>query len=125
MTELSTLKIQVEKSPDEEDEMLGKITGQLRHELLELDIEKVEPNRTGKLPEGARGDPFTLGTLILTLAASGGIFSKLIDTLQLWLQNRGSRQLSLEIDGDKLTINGNPTKSQQQLIDLFINRHTR
>jgi hypothetical protein len=125
MTELSILKIQLEKSSDEDDERLGKVTSQLRQDLLDLDIEKVEPDRTGKIPEGARGDPFTLGTLILTLAASGGVFSKLIDTLQLWLNNRGSRHLTLEMDGDKLVLDGNPTKSQQQLIDLFINRHTR
>ena len=125
MIELSTLKIHLEQSPDEDDERLGKITSQLRKELLQLDIENVEPDRTGKLPEGARGDPFTLGTLILTLAASGGVFSKLIDTLQSWLNNRGSRHLTLEMDGDKITLDGIPTKSQQQLIDLFINRHTK
>jgi hypothetical protein len=120
---MSTLKIQLEKSTDEDDERLGKVTSQLRHELLELEIEKAEPDRTGKIPEGARGDPFALGTLVVTLVTP--VIPKLIDILQSWRMNRGSRPLSLEIDGDKITIDGNPTKEQQRLIDLFINRHTR
>lgn len=106
------LRLQVNQMPDEDRERLGEVT---RNELLGLDIERADPERTGELPEGARGDPFTIGTLILTMAASGGLFSKLKDTLQSWLNNRGCSNLSIEADGDKLTLDGNPTGSQLQL----------
>jgi hypothetical protein len=122
---LTQLRLQVDAMPEEDIERLGEVTRQLRQEILELDIEKVDADRTAELPEGARGDPFTIGALILTLATSGGVFTKLIDTLQSWLKNRNRNSLSLEIGGDKLTLVGNPTSSQQQLIDLFISHHAR
>jgi hypothetical protein len=119
MTELTHLKLQIDPASEEDRERLAEVT-----QLLELDIERVDPDKTGEIPEGARGDPFTIGALILNLAATNGLFCKLIDTLQLWLTNRGRSSLSLEIGGDKLTLDGKPSTSQQQLIDLFIARHT-
>ena len=126
MTEnLTQLKLQIYPTSEEDKERLAKVTLQLRQRLLELDIERVDPDKTGEIPEGVRGDAFTIGALILTLAASGGVFTKLIDTLQSWLTERGDSSLTIEIDGDKLTISGKPYTSQQQLIDLFIARHTK
>ncbi len=57
--ELAVMKIQIDPGSEEDMERLAEGTRQLRQHLLELDVEKVDPDRTGEIPEGARGDPFT------------------------------------------------------------------
>lgn len=52
---------------------LEEVTRQLRNELLELDVEAVDLALAGEVPERAKaGDPIAWGTLLVTLAASGG-----------------------------------------------------
>lgn len=108
------------------DEELETITQQLRNELLETDVESVAFLRSGEAPEGSRaGDPVTLGTLLVTLAASGGVFTTLINAIQGWLGRGEKRSITLEIDGDKLSITGSSSEEEKQLINHWINRHKK
>lgn len=107
-----------------EDEELEQLTQQLRRELLELDVEAVELLRSGKAPSKAKaGDAITWGSLLLTLAASGGVLTTLIQVLQSWLTRHEQRSLTLEIDGDRLEITGVSSKEQERLIEAWLGRH--
>ena len=107
-----------------DDEELERLTQQLRRELLEMDVEAVDLVREGEAPSKAKaGDAITWGSLLLTLAASGGVLTTLIQVLQSWLTRHEQRSLTLEIDNDRLEITGISSKEQERLIEAWLSRH--
>jgi hypothetical protein len=124
--QLTQLTLNVCTRPEDDAEKLAELSRQLRTELMELDVESVELVRTGKIPAGAKaGEPITWGVLLVTLAASGGVLTTLINVLQSWLTRHEQRSVSLEIDGDKLEVKGMSSQEQQRLIDDWLGRHRR
>lgn len=118
------LVVNLDAGPEADDEDLAYRTHQLRRELLELDVESVDLVRADEAPPGAKVvEPFSWGTLIITLAASGGVLVPTINTIQAWLLRDEQRSVTLEIDGDKLEIKGISSKEQQRLINEWLNRH--
>lgn len=106
---------------DADDEEVEHVTQRLRKEILDLDVEDVNLVKTGELPKGARsGEVVTLGSLLVTFAASGGVLSSLINTVQSWLRRNEGHNITLEIDGDKLEVTGISSQTQQQLIDQWL-----
>src|SRR5688572_14886521 len=83
------------------------LTMQLRQELLETDVRTVEVIKSGEAPAGSRaGEAVTIGALLMTLAASGGVLTTIISTVKDWLTRTDVRSISLEINGDKISITG-------------------
>lgn len=122
--QLMQLIINIHARPEDDAEKLAELTRQLRTELMELDIESANLVRAGKIPAGAKtGEPITWGALLVTLAASGGVLTALINVLQSWLTRHEQRGVSLEVDGDKLEVKGMSSQEQQQLIDAWLSRH--
>ncbi len=104
------------------DEALSR---DLRAALLELpEVAAVTP-ATRPATEGDKGTPVDWNTLLLTWTASGGVLTTLITAIQSWVQTRKEVRVTLEIDGDTLTIEGRGpySKEQQTAIDLFLARH--
>jgi len=120
------LRLNLHTGPEVDVEELEKHTLQLKKELIELDVEAVDFVSAGESPEKVKaGDPITWGTLLLTLAASGGVLTSLISALQSWLTTRDRRSVTLEIDGDKLEVAGISSEEQRRLIDAWLSRHSR
>ena len=71
MTDEAThLRLQV-GDEDADPEELADLTARLRSELLDLDMEAVEPLRAGQPPPGTRAaDLLAVGTLIASFAGS-------------------------------------------------------
>jgi hypothetical protein len=108
-----------------EPEDSDRVTRQLRRELLELDVESVVSTAEGQAPPDAKGDPITIGALIVALSASGGILTTLIGTLKEWLNRRADgRRVSVTIAGDTIELGGTSAAERRDLIDAFIRRHT-
>jgi len=107
---------------DEED--LAVLTQRLCNELSELDLDSVKIASAGEVPAGAKaGDPFTWGQLLLTLAASGGVLTTLINVLQSWVCRQERCRLTMEIGEDKLEIQGISSQEEQRLIEAWIRHH--
>jgi hypothetical protein len=123
--EKNRLVININSRPDDDNEQLEQLTLQLNEELRELDVDKVDFIRTGDAPIGAKGDVMTWGSLLLTLTASGGILTSVINTVQSWLTRHERRSIKLKIDDDELEVNGISDEGEQRLIDDWINRHKR
>ncbi|MHC4616927.1 MAG: effector-associated constant component EACC1 [Planctomycetota bacterium] len=118
------LMLHVNVEPEDGAEELAELGRQLRTDLLELDVENVDFVRADETPEGTKtGTPIDWTTLLLTVAASGGVLTTLINVLQAWLTRQDRKSLSLEIDGDKLTVTGISSKEQKRLIDAWLSRH--
>ncbi len=118
--------LNIDAGQEDDPEEIERFTQQLREELTELEVEGVDLVRAGETPAKAKvGDPITWGTLLLTLAVSGGVITTMINVLQSWLTRQERRSISLEIDGDKLEIKGISSKEQQRLINEWRSRHTK
>lgn len=122
--QMTMLKLQFESRATDDAEDLERLTLQLNDELMALDVEAVDLARTEKTPDKAKSPTaIDLGTLLLTLAASGGVITTLINVLKSWLNRHERRSITLEIGGDKLEVTGVSSEEQQKLIDAWINRH--
>src|SRR5215472_17355857 len=102
---LSTLTLNL--SVDETDDREGiDLARKLRQELSLLsEIESIEPPPL--LPDPRhKGAPIDWQTVVVSLAASGGVLTTLIGTVQAWLTRHERSSITLEIGGDKLIITG-------------------
>lgn len=123
--EKNQLVINIDSKTNDDDEQLEQLTLQLKEELRELDVDKVDFVGKGNVPAGAKGEDITAwGSLFVTLAASGGILPNVISTIQSWLTRHENRSIRLKIDGDELEVKGLSDKGEHRLIDDWINRYT-
>lgn len=108
-------------------ERLDTLTGFLRQELLQLDVEDVTALRAGDPPPGARAfDVAAVGALMVTLGRSADGLRAVLSAVGKWL-GRGEvthRRVRLEIAGDVLELSDATAADQQRLIELFVSRHT-
>lgn len=116
------LKLTLDAGPEADVEELAELTQQLRRELLDLEVEAVDVINSGDAPAGAKGDPITWGVLGLTFVSGGGLVA-LINLLQAWLIRHGPSTVTLKIGEDEITVAGQPTEAQQQLINTWLRRH--
>jgi hypothetical protein len=109
---------------DEDIEELAQITQQLREDIEELNVERVDLVRSKEeLPKGAKaGDAVAWGSLLVTLAASSGVIPALINTLQSWLTRHERRSMTIVMGEDKLEVTGISSDEQRRLIEAWIRR---
>ena len=108
-------------------ERLAALTGYLRSELLQLDVEDVKPLPGGEPPPGARGfDAATVGALMIALGQSAEGLRSVVSVIKGWLRRSdgAGRAVRLEIGGDALELSQASTADQERLIELFVIRHT-
>ena len=107
-------------------ERLDALTGLLRGELLQLDVEDVTGLRAGEPAPGARGlDVAAVGGLLVGLGGSAEGLRSVISAIRAWLARGGQtrRTVRLEIGGEVLELSEATTADQDRLIGLFISRH--
>lgn len=97
---------------------MAELGRQLRTELLDLDVEAVNPVRAGTVPAGAKGDPVTWATLAVTLAPLA--LTEVMKTVQAWLTRHERATVTVESGSEKITITGSLSKEQQSTLDAFI-----
>ncbi|MGW4112329.1 hypothetical protein ACWEFJ_15750 [Actinosynnema sp. NPDC004786] len=93
-----SLVLTVDCGPDGAPDEVGEAAAGLRRDLLELDLD-VEPLTGGAAPAGAKGDPVTVGALVVTLATSGTL-TALLATVRAWIDRDDSRSVKLRV-GDR------------------------
>lgn len=123
----SELRLQVSEE-GADAERLAALTGYLRTELLQLDIEDVIARRIGEAPAGARAVGVAdVGALLVALGQSADGLRSVVSAIRNWL-GRGDgvrRTVRLELDGDSLEISHASTADQERLIELFVSRHAK
>lgn len=107
-------------------ERLDLLTGHLRRELLQLDVEDVTALPGGPPPSGSRAfDVAAVGGLLVTLGQSAGGLRAAVGAIRRWLA-RGDgirRTVRLELDGDVLELSEASVGDQDRLVSLFVDRH--
>lgn len=122
---LQDLILVVEPTPDVDSDDVDRSLRQLRAELKDLDIESVVPVASQDVPPGAKGvDPFSAGALLITLCATGGAFTVLIETARDWLaRHAAARRISVTIDGDTIVLDRSSAQERSALIEDYIRHH--
>lgn len=107
---------------------LDDVTGMLRRELLDLDVDDVRRPTAGPAPDGSRAlDVAALGALVVTLGHTATGLGEVVAAVRRWLARGGGvrRTVKIEIDGDTLELSEVSAAEQDRLVDLFVGRHSR
>jgi hypothetical protein len=124
VSHVSDLAMRIEAEEGADDRDLERLTGQLRRELLDLDVDAVTHVRGGEAPPGAKAvEVVALGGLIVQLLRSSTLLTAVVGTVQAWLSGHQGRSVKLELDGDSIEVSGVSSSEQRRLIDAWIARH--
>ena len=121
---LRDVRVVIEPDPDAGPEDAERLTRQLRDELRKLDLDVVIPRSSEGLPPHAKGGGIDWGTLLVTLSASGGVFTVMLATIQRWLHHsRLARGITMTIDGDTITLNRASEQQRDELVRMWVRSH--
>jgi len=121
VSRLSEIIVTIQPDAGADAEDLERLSTRLREDLRELDVESIETPDTGPAPAGAKGNALAIGSLAVTLAPI--VIPAVINLLQSWLNRHEHAGLTLENkNGEKLSITGNPTREQQEVIASWLSR---
>ncbi|MFC9689413.1 hypothetical protein ACFTSF_12790 [Kribbella sp. NPDC056951] len=105
--------------PGIDDELLEDRTQLVRRELLDTDIGDVRLDRSGQVPVGGKGDPVTVGTLIISLAGTGAataFVSGSLRVLRAFVERRAGRVVIIERGGERVELKGGSAKEDERLV---------
>lgn len=116
------LTLAIEGTPDSDGQELARLTGQLRSQLLELDVERVDLVRAGEVPPGSKvADPITIGAIIITLAPT--VIQAVIGLVQNWHKNHPVSSIKVTLGDDSLELGNASPEQLEELTKAFIARH--
>ena len=104
-----------------DDEELDQLTRQLRDEIAGMEVEKVALAPGEVVPQGAKGEPITIGSLIVSLA-SAGVFTGLINLLKSWVHRRQGRTVIVKakVNGQELELSYVPERTSPKEMSRFV-----
>jgi hypothetical protein len=118
------VSVELQAGPDTDAEELAELTGQLRSELLDLDVDAVQQATGGEVPEDSKGVGWPAASeLVVRVVASPEVLMSLIRGIRSWLGRNRVRSVKLTLDGDSLEVSGMSSAEQDRLIDLWVTRH--
>lgn len=121
-TTLTTVRVTV-RDPSADAPEVERLSQLLREELLDLDVEDVQQQITEDAPAGAKAiGLIELGTLLVTLAKSGGLLSQVADLMRSWVARDDRLAVSLEVGDAKIIISRASADERRELIDAWIAR---
>ena len=109
--------------PGADDEAVDGLAGDLRLELLELDVESVSPVALGPAPEGSKGmELVAIGALLVRVKDSLPMLTAVVTAVRRWLGGGSSsgRSLKITVDGRTLELSAATAEQQQQLVAEFL-----
>ena len=101
-------------STDATDEELDRMTRQLLHELRDLDVESAELTRGKPAPEGSKGDPMTIGSIVISSLPS--VLPAVVALVQTWATRGQGR--TVKFKGKGIEFEGSPEEFQKLLTTL-------
>jgi hypothetical protein len=121
---LTELSVELHAGPDTDSEELTQLTGRLRAELLDLDVDAVSQPTRGEAPVDAKGAGLLAAAeLVVGLVVSPEALASIIAGIRSWLGRNRDRSVKLTLDGDALEVTGVSSAEQDRLIELWLTRH--
>jgi hypothetical protein len=115
---MTEVRVQMEGYPDSDDEERADLTSRLRGDLLAHDLDVSHP--AAEAPAGSKGAGLEWAQLVVTLA---GTMPAMVAAVQGWRGRHPRAAVTLEIDGDTLTLEEASAADQQRLLETFLARH--
>jgi hypothetical protein len=121
------LSLRWDPEPGADPERVERSSRQLRAELRALDVDDVTVGSSATAPPGTKGvEAGSLGELLVTMSASGGVLATVVATVRDWLARReDAATVKLTIDGDTLELGRASADERSALIRAFIQSHQR
>jgi hypothetical protein len=96
-----TLILQIDAQADFDAEKLRQLTGYLRSELKDMDLESVTDVRNQAVPPGAKVvDPLTLGAIIVVVLPE--VLPKVLEYIQAWTLRHEGQTIKIKAQhGDR------------------------
>ncbi len=112
---------------DAEAERVAELTGYLREELLELDVDDVTTLPGREVPPGARAvDVTQIGALLVTLGSSATALSQVMTVVRSWIGRRHDTHPSmrLQLGDDVLEVSEATDDQVAKAFEIFVQRHS-
>jgi hypothetical protein len=122
MPRVEGLQVRVVPAPDGDTAELVELTGVLRAELLDLDVDSVDLPGDDAPPGQAKGVATVLGWLTVQLSAAEGLRA-VVSAVRGWAA-RTNRAVEVRVGGDVLKLTGVTAEQQDRIIDGWLARHT-
>lgn len=116
---MTEIRLEVAGYEDSDAEERAKLTASLRDELRAIDVEDVS-HPAADPQSGAKGTAFEWAQLVVTL---GGSLPAVIGALRAWLGRHEGASVTLEINGDRLTLSNPSAREREELIAAWMARH--
>ncbi len=125
--ELLRVKLLLDGGADIDAQEVDRLTGQLRRQLLKLDVHSVDWVLEGEAPRATRApDAIAVGALAVAFVAHSPEMLKLVvAAVQSWLASHQGRSVELQLAGESLKVSGISSEDQRRLIELFVAHHGR
>ncbi|MZF85800.1 hypothetical protein [Streptomyces sp. SID5643] len=112
---------------DAEAERVAELTGYLRQELLDLDVDDVTTLPGGEVPPGARAvDVTQIGALLVTLGSSATALNQVMTVIRSWMGRRHETHpsLHLRMGDDVLEVSEATDDQVAKAFEIFVQRHS-
>lgn len=116
---MTTVRLHMAGYADSDREERAELAWRLEDELRDLDGAEVSRPRT-EAPGGAKGSGVEWAQLVVDLA---GNLPALVAVVGGWLGRHPGSSITVEIDGDALTLEDASASERRELIQLWIDRH--
>ena len=121
MADLGRVTLRVQQVPDGDTEELLKLSELLRGELLELDLDSVEPIDESSGPDQAKGLAVMAGWLAVQLGSVDRLRA-LLRAVFAWAA-RTHRDVEVNYGGDVLKVSGVTAEQQETIINAWLAQH--
>ncbi len=112
---------------DAEAERVAELTGYLRQELRDLDVDDVTTLPGGEVPPGARAvDVTQIGALLVTLGSSVTALNQVMTAIRSWMGRHHDTRpsLHLRMGDDVLEVSEATDDQVAEAFEIFIRRHS-
>lgn len=121
MADLGRVTLGVQQVPDGDTEELLELSELLRRELLELDLDSVEPIDESSGPDQAKGLAVMAGWLAVQLGSVDRLRA-LLGAVFAWAA-RTHRDVEVNYGGDVLKVSGVTAAQQETIINAWLAQH--
>ena len=105
----------------EDSELMDNYSRRLREELLELDVDSVEPSSITAAPKGSKGLGLeSVGEMILSMAPLEYTVSSVVGAVKSFA-GRNQCNVRVDIGSSSIEVQGTSDDEQRKLVDAFIN----
>jgi hypothetical protein len=106
-------------SDDADDQALDDLAQTLRNQLLQLDVDAVEPLPDGEAPEGSKAiDLVVIGGLLVRFGPD--VANAVANVVKAFVKRDEGRSVTLKVGDREITVQAATAEQQDKLVDALI-----